>query len=92
MQRAKHADRKQRTRALILIGAAADRAGAAHLDPAEIEAVLAHYVATGGEHALRTAVARHLETIRLSSEAKTRASSDRNHMYERDNPLREPAQ
>jgi len=48
MQRAKHADRKQQTRIKILIGEAAMRAGASHLPVAEIEAVLAHYVETGG--------------------------------------------
>ena len=41
MQRAKHADRKQRTRMKILIGDAAMRAGASHLPVEEIEAVLA---------------------------------------------------
>lgn len=52
MQRAKHADRKQETRRKILIGEAAMRAGAAHLPVDEIEAVLAHYVETGGSKEL----------------------------------------
>lgn len=57
MQRAKHADRKKQTRIKILIGEVATRAGAVHLAPEEIEAVLAHYVATGGEPALKAYVA-----------------------------------
>lgn len=56
MQRAKHADSKRRTQALILIGAAADRAGADHLTLEEIEAVLAHYIVTGGEPKLKAFV------------------------------------
>lgn len=62
MQRAKHADRKRRTRALILIGSAVERAGADHLPPDEVAAVLAHYVATGGEPKLQAFVAKHLST------------------------------
>ncbi|MDA8587228.1 hypothetical protein N9L47_13365 [Rhodobacteraceae bacterium] len=60
MQRAKHADRKRRTRALILIGVAAERAKATHLDPEEVEAVLTHYVRTGGEPELKTFVAKRI--------------------------------
>lgn len=57
MQRAKNADRKRRTRALILIGAAVERAGADHLAPEEIEALLAHYIAADAHSDLRNAVA-----------------------------------
>lgn len=56
MQRAKHADRKQRTRIKILIGEAVMRAGASHLPVGEIEAVLAHYVETGGGEAFQAFV------------------------------------
>jgi hypothetical protein len=56
MQRAKHAERKQRTRHLILMGAAAERAGAADLDPSVIETVLRHFMETGGEPRLKAAV------------------------------------
>lgn len=56
MQRAKHAERKQETRTKILIGAAAMRAGALHLPLEEIEAVLAHYVETGGSMELQAFV------------------------------------
>lgn len=58
MQRAKHADRKRRTRTLILIGAAAERAEATHLDPQVLEAVLTHYVRTGGEPQLNAFIAK----------------------------------
>lgn len=68
MQRTKHADRKRRTRALILIGAAAERAGADHLAPEEIEAVLAHYVETGGERKLKAFI-----SSRVSSAPEDRA-------------------
>ena len=53
MQRAKHADRKRETRTKIMIGEAAMRVGAAHLLVEEIEAVLAHYVETGGSKELQ---------------------------------------
>ena len=56
MQRAKHADRKQQTRTKILIGEAVMRAGASHLPVGEIEAVLAHYVETGGSEALQAVI------------------------------------
>lgn len=56
MQRAKHADRKQQTRVKILIGEAVLRAGAAHVPVDEIEAVLAHYVETGGSDRLKAFV------------------------------------
>lgn len=56
MQRAKHATRKKQTRTRIMIGEAAERAGAIQLAPEEIEAVLAHYVETGGEPALKAFV------------------------------------
>lgn len=56
MQRAKHAERKKRTRHLILIGAAAERAGAANLDISVIETVLRHFMETGGEPRLKAAV------------------------------------
>jgi len=59
MQRAKHAERKQRTRRLILIGAAAERAGAAGIDPMVIEIVLRHFIETGGEPRLKAAVNAH---------------------------------
>lgn len=54
MQRAKHADRKQETRTKIMIGEAAMRVGAFALPVEEIEAVLAHYVETGGSKELQT--------------------------------------
>ncbi|MDF3416369.1 hypothetical protein HKX54_18020 [Sulfitobacter sp. M57] len=56
MQRAKHADRKQETRAKIMIGEAAMRVGASHLPVEEIEAVLAHYIETGGSKKLQAFV------------------------------------
>lgn len=56
MQRAKHADRKRETRTKIMIGEAAMRVGAAHLLVEEIEAVLAHYVETGGSKELQAFV------------------------------------
>ncbi len=62
MQRARHADRKRQTRTKILIGEAAERAGASHLALEEIEAVLAHYVETGGDPALRAFVSSRLRT------------------------------
>lgn len=59
MQRAKHADRKQETRTKILIGGAAMRAGGSHLPVDEIEAVLAHYVQTGGSKELQAFIKRY---------------------------------
>ena len=56
MQRAKHADRKRATRAKIMIGEAAMRVGAFAVPVEEIEAVLAHYVETGGSKELQTFV------------------------------------
>lgn len=56
MQRAKHADRKQETRAKIMIGEAAMRAGAFAMPVEVIEAVLAHYVETGGSKELQAFV------------------------------------
>jgi len=53
MQRAKHADRKQETRTKILIGEAAMRAGAFAMPVEVIEAVLVHYVITGGSKELQ---------------------------------------
>jgi hypothetical protein len=58
MQRAKHAERKQETRTKIMIGEAAMRASASHLPVEEIEAVLAHYVKTGGNKELQAFVTR----------------------------------
>ncbi|HDZ80302.1 MAG TPA: hypothetical protein ENH56_03530 [Roseobacter sp.] len=69
MQRAKHADRKQETRTKIMIGEAAMRVGAAHLPVEEIEAVLAHYVETGGSKELQAFV-----TQRSSSSIKRLAN------------------
>ncbi len=68
MQRAKHADRKKQTRAKIMIGEAAERAGASHLALEEIEAVLAHYVETGGDPALRAFVSSRLRTTAQSDD------------------------
>ncbi|WP_299733439.1 hypothetical protein [uncultured Tateyamaria sp.] len=62
MQRAKHADRKQETRRKILIGEAAMRAAASHLPVEEIEAVLAHYVETGGTKELTDFVRERLKS------------------------------
>tara|TARA_R110000787_G_scaffold16849_3_gene53048 strand:- start:302 stop:565 length:264 start_codon:yes stop_codon:yes gene_type:complete len=56
MQRAKHAERKQETRTKIMIGEAAMCVGASHLPVEEIEAVLAHYVETGGSKELQAFV------------------------------------
>ena len=74
MQRAKHVERKRRTRALILIGAAAERAGADHLAPDEIEAVLAHYIETGGETKLKAFVAKRLSSVTQDHEGGSVAS------------------
>lgn len=63
MQRAKHADRKQETRAKIMIGEAAMRAGASHLPVEEIEGVLAHYVETGGNKELQAFVTRRTNSL-----------------------------
>ena len=76
MQRAKHADRKQRTRRLIVIGAAAERAGAAHLAPDEIEAVLAHYVQTSGEPDLRAYVSKHRSRVEKEHELDGNRAKD----------------
>lgn len=59
MQRAKHAERKQETRTKIMIGEAAMRVGALAMPVEEIEAVLAHYVETGGGKELRTYIKRY---------------------------------
>lgn len=56
MQRAKHADRKRETRTKIMIGEAAMRAGAFAKPVEEIEAVLAHYVKSGGSNELQAFV------------------------------------
>ena len=69
MQRAKHANRKQETRTKIMIGEAAMRAGAAHFPVEEIEAVLAHYVETGGSKELQAFV-----TQRTNSSSKQSAN------------------
>lgn len=90
MQRSKHVTRKQRTRTLILIGAAAERAGAAHLDPDEIEAVLAHYVATGGEAAVNAAVAAHLRQSNMSESADGAASAQTSSSGQATDPVWEP--
>ncbi|MDF1670219.1 MAG: hypothetical protein P1U83_11440 [Roseovarius sp.] len=74
MQRAKHADRKRRTRTLILIGAAAERAGATHLDPKELETVLTHYVTTGGEPKLKAFVAKNRSEDVLHRESGSAAT------------------
>ena len=59
MQRAKHADRKRETRTKIMIGEAAQRVGAFTLPVEEIEALLAHYVETGGGKELQTYIKRY---------------------------------
>ncbi|MCQ0090626.1 hypothetical protein [Roseovarius sp. M141] len=74
MQRAKHANRKKQTRARIMIGEAAERAGAIHLGPEEIEAVLAHYVETGGEPALKAFVSAYRRARSESDEGGSAAS------------------
>ena len=56
MRRAKHADRKQETRTKILIGEAAMRVGAFAMPVEVIEAVLAHYIETGGSKELQAFV------------------------------------
>ena len=71
MQRAKHANRKRETRTKILIGEATMRAGAFHLPVEEIEAVLAHYVETGGSKELQAFVER------CSSPVTNRSALDR---------------
>lgn len=68
MQRAKHADRKQETRRKIMIGEAAMRAGASHLPLDEIEAVLAHYVETGGSKELQSFVEQYDEPAPTASD------------------------
>ncbi|MBO6727816.1 MAG: conjugal transfer protein TraD [Rhizobiaceae bacterium] len=90
MQRSKHATRKQRTRTLILFGAAVERAGAAHLDPAEIEAVLAHYVAAGGDSALNAAVAAHLHRSTMSGSEDGTTSARTSSLGQATDPVREP--
>ncbi|MGH1416272.1 MAG: hypothetical protein ACRBB0_22480 [Pelagimonas sp.] len=72
MQRAKHADRKQGTRRKVLIGEAAMRAGASAMPLDEIEAVLAHYVNTGGSKELQSFVAAHSSLAKGGSEATGR--------------------
>ena len=86
MQRAKHADRKRRTRTLILIGAAAERAGADHIAPEEIEAVLVHYMETGGEAKLKTFVTKRLSAVTEDHEGGN-AASRRSRPGARDNVL-----
>lgn len=76
MQRAKFSDRKQRTRKLILIGAAVERAGADDLDPDEIAAVLAHYIASGGEAGLKAHVVRELRQAKGGSAATRRDAGE----------------
>lgn len=72
MQRAKHADRKQETRRKILDGEAAMRASASQLPTDEIEAVLAHYVETGGSKELQSFIARYSSLAKGGSEATRR--------------------
>lgn len=67
MQRAKYAGRKQETRRKILIGEAAMRAGAGHLPVDEIEAVLEHYVQTGGGTELQSFVSERVSSASISS-------------------------
>lgn len=75
MQRAKHADRKQETRAKIMIGEAAMRASASHLPVEEIEAVLAHYVKTGGSKELQAFVTQRTNSpIRQSANGGSEAT------------------
>lgn len=76
MQRAKHADRKQETRRKILIGEAAMRAGAAHIPVDEIEAVLAHYVETGGSKELTDFVRERLASARQPSTSPDQPAAD----------------
>lgn len=63
MQRAKHAERKQETRTKIMIGEAAQRVGAFAMPVEEIEAVLAHYVETGGGKELQTFIKRYSSSV-----------------------------
>ena len=86
MQRAKHADRKKRTRSLILNGAAAERAGADHITPDEIEAGLAHYVETGGEPKLKIFVTKRLSDVSRDHEGGN-AASRQSRPVARDNVL-----
>ncbi len=75
MQRAKHADRKQETRTKIMIGEAAMRAGAFSMPVEEIEAVLAHYVETGGSKELQAFVTqRTASTIKQSANGGSEAT------------------
>ena len=75
MQRAKHADRKQETRTKIMIGEAATRAGAAHFPMEVIEAVLAHYVETGGSKELQAFVTQRTNSpIKQSANGSSEAS------------------
>lgn len=76
MQRAKHADRKQETRRKILIGEAALRAGAPQMPVEEIEAVLAHYVRTGGSDALKAFVVDYQSSANGGSEADRRGGAE----------------
>lgn len=71
MQRAKHADRKQKTRTKIMIGEAAMRAGAFAMPVEMIEAVLAHYVETGGSKELQAFVTQRTKSP-IMSEATRR--------------------
>ncbi len=73
MQRAKHLDRKKQTRVKILVGEAAERAGAIDLAPELIEAVLAHYVQTGGEPALNAFVASRIHHVPQSEDGGSAA-------------------
>jgi len=81
MQRAKHAERKRLTRVKILIGDAVERAQALDVAPEEIEAVLAHYVVTGGEPALRAFVSTRLRT-NLPNEGSGGAATRRGAVFE----------
>jgi hypothetical protein len=74
MQRAKHAQRKKQTRIKILIGEAAERAGAVDVAPELIEAVLAHYVQTGGEPALNAFVASRIHHMPQSDDGGSAAT------------------
>ncbi|WP_282048112.1 hypothetical protein [Sulfitobacter mediterraneus] len=76
MQRAKHADRKQETRTKIMIGQAALRAGAFAMPVDEIEAVLAHYVRTGGSDALKAFVVDYQRSANGGSEAARRGGAE----------------
>lgn len=78
MQRAKHADRKQKTRTKIMIGEAAMRVGASHMPVEEIEAVLAHYVETGGGKELQAFVTQrtHAPIKQLAPEGTDKGGSE----------------